>query len=78
MHPEAKPMWISYFIYCLEINIRASVILSYVGFGGYIKVLQNNIENNYYDYVGAMLLPLILFVMILQFVSNLLMRRSRA
>ena len=77
IHPEVKPMWISYFIYCLEINIRASVILSYVGFGGYIKILQNNIENNYYDYVGAMLLPLILFVMILQFISNFLMRRSR-
>ncbi|MCR5079230.1 MAG: ABC transporter permease subunit [Bacilli bacterium] len=76
IHPYAKPMWISYFIYCLEINIRASVILSYVGFGGYIKILQNNIENNYYDYVGAMLLPLILFVMILQFVSNFLMRRG--
>lgn len=77
IHPEVKPMFISYFIYCLEINIRASVILSYVGFGGYIKLLQNNIENNYYDYVGAMLLPLILFVMILQFISNFLMRRSR-
>ena len=77
IHPEAKPMFISYFIYCLEINIRASVILSYVGFGGYIKLLQNNIENNYYDYAGAMLVPLILFVMILQFLSNFLMRRSR-
>lgn len=77
IHPEAKPMFLSYFIYCLEINIRASVILSYVGFGGYIKILQDNIENNYYDYVGAMLFPLILFVMALQFISNYLMRRSR-
>ena len=44
LHPEVKPMFFAYFIYSLEINIRASVILSYVGFGGYVKTLQNNID----------------------------------
>jgi len=77
LHPEVKPMFFAYFIYSLEINIRASVILSYVGFGGYVKTLQNNIDTGYYDWAGAMLIPLFLVVVILQFASNTLARKLR-
>jgi len=77
LHPEVKPMFFAYFIYTLEINIRASVILSYVGFQGYVYDLQNNIDQGWYDYVGAMLLPLLLVVAALQFISNTLARRLR-
>ena len=77
LHPEIKPMFFAYSIYTLEINIRASVILSYVGFGGYVKILIDNIDQHWYDYAGAMLLPLLLVVVILQFVSNTLVRKLR-
>lgn len=77
LHPEVKPMFFAYFIYSLEINIRASVILSYVGFGGYVKTLQNNIDMGYYDWAGAMLVPLFIVVVILQFTSNTLARKLR-
>jgi phosphonate transport system permease protein len=77
LSPEVRPMFFAYFIYTLEINIRASVILSYVGFQGYVYDLQFNIESGYYDYVGAMLLPLLLIVAALQFLSNALARHLR-
>jgi phosphonate transport system permease protein len=75
--PEVRPMFFAYFIYTLEINIRASVILSYVGFKGYVYDLQNNITQGFYDYVGAMLWPLLVVVALLQFLSNSLARRLR-
>jgi phosphonate transport system permease protein len=77
LHPEVKPMFFAYFIYTLEINIRASVILSYVGFGGYITILQDNISAGYFDYAGSMLLPLLLVVAALQFISNWMVRKLR-
>jgi phosphonate transport system permease protein len=77
LHPEVKPMFFAYFIYTLEINIRASVILSYVGFQGYVYQLQNNIDQGWYDWVGAMLLPLLLVVAVLQFISNTMARHLR-
>lgn len=78
LHPEIKPMFFAYFIYTLEINIRAAVILSYAGVGGtYMSALQTYIENGWYDYVGAMLVPLFIVVATLQIVSNTLVRKLR-
>lgn len=78
LHPEVKPMFFAYAIYTLEINIRASVVLSYVGLSStYMNSLQVFIENMWYDYVGAMLVPLFIVVAILQIVSNVLVRHLR-
>ncbi len=78
LHPEVKPMFFAYSIYTLEINIRASVVLSYVGISStYMNALQIFIENHWYDYVGAMLVPLFLIVATLQIVSNTLVRKIR-
>lgn len=77
LHPEVKPMFFAYFIYTLEINIRASIILYYVGFEGYIRTLMSNISNRYWDLAGSMLLPLLIVVAILQFTSNMMARKLR-
>ena len=78
LHPEVKPMFFAYAIYAFEINIRASVVLSYVGITStYMNSLQIFIENAWYDYVGAMLVPLFLVVATLQIVSNTLVRKLR-
>jgi phosphonate transport system permease protein len=77
LHPEVKPMFFAYVIYTLEINIRASIILQYVGFQGYVADLVDNITNMWYDKAGAMLLPLFLVVAVLQFTSNTLARKLR-
>jgi len=78
LHPEVKPMFFAYTIYTFEINIRASVILSYVGLTStYMNALQSFIESGWYDYVGAMLLPLFVVVALLQLISNSMVRRLR-
>lgn len=78
LHPEVKPMFFAYSIYALEINIRASVVLSYVGITStYLNSLQIFIENGWYDYVGAMLVPLFIVVASLQLISNTLVRKLR-
>ena len=78
LHPEVKPMFFAYSIYTLEINIRASVVLGYIGISStYRNALQIFIENAWYDYVGARIVPLFLVVAVLQIVSNTLVRKLR-
>ena len=78
LHPEIKPMFFAYFIYTLEINIRASVVLSYVGLSStYMNALQYYIDSHWYDYVGTMLIPLFIIVASLQIISNTLVRKLR-
>jgi phosphonate transport system permease protein len=77
LHPEMKPMFLGYFIYTLEINIRASVILSKAGLQGYTFQLVDYLEQGLYDYALALLLPLFIVVCALQFISSLLLRHVR-
>lgn len=75
--PSVMPMFISNFLYTLEINIRASMILGYVGCGGFGSILQDVQENGYYDQIFALLIPLFVVVIILQVSSNLLSRKAK-
>lgn len=75
--PSVMPMFLSNFLYTLEINIRASMILGYVGCGGFGAILQNVQEDGYYDEIFALLLPLFIVVIILQVSSNILSRRAK-
>ncbi len=77
LRPAVMPMFFANMLYTFEINIRASVILGYVGAGGYGYWLKQNYGAGYYDKIGAMLIPLFCEVIILQIVSNLLGRKSR-
>jgi len=76
IHPQIKPMFISNIIYIFEINIRASVILGFVGAGGIGQLLSNALESGQYDKVGAILIPLFILVVALQFFSSYLRRRA--
>ena len=77
LHPEILPMFFANFLYTFEINIRASVILGYVGAGGYGYLLQQEFGESHYDCIGALLIPLFIEVILLQVVSNILSRKSR-
>ncbi len=77
LHPEILPMFFANFLYTFEINIRASVILGYVGAGGYGYLLQTELGETHYDCIGALLIPLFVEVIFLQVISNLLSRKSR-
>lgn len=77
LRPAVMPMFFANVLYTFEINIRASVILGYVGAGGYGYKLQLNYAAGDYDKIGTMLIPLFCEVIILQVISNLLGRKSR-
>lgn len=77
IHPQVQPMFFANVLYTFEINIRASVILGYVGAGGYGYALKNNYSAGYYDKIGAMMIPLFVEVILLQIISNMLGRKSR-
>lgn len=75
LYPEIKPVFLSYFVYTFEINIRASVILGFVGAGGIGQTLQNVIDARAYDKVGAILIPLFVLVASLQLFSGFIQRK---
>lgn len=77
IHPQVQPMFFANVLYTFEINVRASVILGYVGAGGYGYALKNNYASGYYDKIGAMMIPLFVEVIFLQIISNMLGRKSR-
>lgn len=77
LHPEIKPMFFANFLYTFEINIRASVILGYVGAGGFGYEMEQRIEAEQYDRVGALLIPLFVLVCILQISTNIVSRKMR-
>ncbi|MCR5786224.1 MAG: phosphonate ABC transporter, permease protein PhnE [Acholeplasmatales bacterium] len=76
IHPQIMPMFVSNIIYIFEINIRASVVLGFVGAGGIGQLLSNALESSQYDKVGAILIPLFIVVFVLQVISSMLRRRS--
>jgi len=67
--PQVMPIYLSYFIYTFEINVRSSVVLGYVGAGGIGVVINENI-GIYYDRVGAIIIVLFVIVIILQLFSS--------
>lgn len=77
LQPSVMPMFLSNFLYTLEINIRASMILGYVGCGGFGSILQDVQENGYYDQIFALLVPLFVVVIVLQVASNILSRKAK-
>jgi phosphonate transport system permease protein len=77
LHPEIKPMFFANLLYTLEINIRASVILGYVGCGGFGYEMKEKIDLSQYDKVGALLVPLFFLVLALQITTNVVSRKLR-
>ena len=75
VHPQVFPMFLSNFIYTFEINIRASVILGFVGAGGIGQILSDAMESTNYDKVGAILVPLFIVVFVLQLFSSYLRKK---
>lgn len=73
--PQVNPVYISNIIYTFEINIRASVVLGFVGAGGIGQIMNDAIADRCYEKVGCMLIPLFILVVFLQLLSSYLRRR---
>lgn len=69
--PQILPVFLGYFIYTFEINVRGSVVLGYVGAGGIGVELDAAMSNMYYDQVGAVVVVLFFLVLILQLLTSL-------
>lgn len=74
--PQILPVFLSNIIYTFEINIRASIILGYVNAGGIGKEINDAMNNYQFNKVGAVLIPLLILVLVLQLFSNWLKRRT--
>ena len=61
--PQVAATFVSYILYIFEINVRASVIIGYVGAGGIGFTLQERL--NFFDYTGVGLIILVIFVVVL-------------
>lgn len=73
--PQVFPAFISNVLYTFEINIRASVVLGFVGAGGFGQLLSDAIADRCYEKVGCMLIPLFVVVIFLQLLSSYLRRK---
>ena len=73
--PQVSPAFISNIIYTFEINIRASVVLGFVGAGGIGTLISDAIADRCYEKVGCVLVPLFIVVLFLQLLSSYLRRK---
>ncbi|HOI47255.1 MAG TPA: phosphonate ABC transporter, permease protein PhnE [Bacilli bacterium] len=67
--PQVLPIYLGYFIYCFEINVRSSVILGFIGAGGIGIILYNNVGYRY-DRVGGVILLLFVVVVFIQSITR--------
>ncbi|SHG32487.1 phosphonate ABC transporter, permease protein PhnE [Ornithinibacillus halophilus] len=68
--PQILPQFTSFVLYVFEINIRASVVLGYVGAGGIGLILNQQL--GFYNYPNAMAVIIVIFVVVIaiEYVSN--------
>jgi len=73
--PQVAATMVSYILYVFEINVRASVIIGYVGAGGIGFTLQNRL--NFFDYTGVGLIIVVIFAVVLVIDGLSVWARSR-
>ena len=73
--PQVLPLFLSYALLRLEINVRASTILGFVGAGGIGEALSTVIQWRYGDEIVAIMVLLILTITLLDYFSSFLRGR---
>lgn len=68
--PQVLPLFFSYALLRLEINVRASTILGFVGAGGIGEALSTVIQWRYGDEVVAIIVLLVLTIVALDYLSG--------
>lgn len=68
--PQILPQYTSFTLYVFEINVRASLVLGFVGAGGIGQLLQRSIS--FFQYGNTMMVILIIFaaVVVIEFISG--------
>lgn len=73
--PQIMPQYISYALYVLEINIRASVVLGFVGAGGIGLILRQQMNLFNFGNVSIILFMTFIAVTLIDLISNNLRKR---
>lgn len=68
--PQVLPLFFSYALLRLEINVRASTILGFVGAGGIGEALSTVIQWRYGDEVTAIIVLLVMTIVALDYLSG--------
>ena len=69
--PQIMLNVLSYFFYAFEINVRASVVLGYVGAGGIGVTLSNALGLFRYDRASLIIITIFVVVLIIDYISTL-------
>ncbi|MFC6261414.1 phosphonate ABC transporter, permease protein PhnE [Levilactobacillus fujinensis] len=72
--PQILNQFVSYFLYTLEINVRASTVLGYLGAGGIGVFLQRSLNEFNYNQTAVIILATLVVVLVIDGVSNHLRR----
>jgi len=72
--PQILNQFVSYFLYTLEINVRASTVLGYLGAGGIGVYLQRSLGQFNYSNTAVIILATLVVVLIIDGISNHLRR----
>jgi phosphonate transport system permease protein len=73
--PQVLPMFISYFLYRFEINIRVAVVLGLVGAGGIGFLLQTYMNLARYQRVSVVVLSILVLVLTIDYLTGWMRRR---
>jgi phosphonate transport system permease protein len=73
--PQILPGYLSYTLYVFELNLRASIVLGYVGAGGIGDVIRVQLARFEYESVGAIIIAVFVIVVLLDQASIGLRRR---
>ena len=73
--PQIMLNVLSYFFYAFEINVRASVVLGYVGAGGIGVTLSNALGLFRYDRASLIIITIFIVVLIIDSLSEAIRRR---
>ncbi|CAK1233280.1 phosphonate ABC transporter, permease protein PhnE [Fructobacillus evanidus] len=68
--PQVFNQFLSFFLYTLEINVRASTVLGYLGAGGIGLYLNTTLEMFRYDRTAVVILSILVVVVIVDTISN--------
>ncbi|MBM7618038.1 phosphonate transport system permease protein [Weissella uvarum] len=68
--PQVFNQFLSYFLYTLEINVRASTVLGYLGAGGVGLYLDQTLSMFLYNRTAVVILGILVVVMVVDGISN--------
>jgi phosphonate transport system permease protein len=73
--PQIAPNFVAYALYVFELNIRASVVLGFVGAGGIGRLLDERRQFFQWDQVMAIVIVIFVSVIVIEVISILIRRK---